>query len=137
MQDVPQDLAVCQGTLAVELAALLSADTPPHQAKLVQRWLQQALSAFPWLRWHTLLSRQLAVVWETGAEGPQGAKRHSTPAAAVLRQVVQHIPFSCPAILSRVYQKHTNQCTACPGMHIIFRYSNRWKLPLRCTLPTS
>ena len=88
MQDMPQDVATCQGTLAVALAALLSADTPPHLAKLVQRWLQQAVSAFPWLRWHTPLSRQLSEVWDTGTEGPQGAKPHSTPAAAVLRQVV-------------------------------------------------
>jgi hypothetical protein len=93
MQDLPRDAAVCQGVLVVELAALLSTDTPPHQAKLVQRWLQQALSAFPWLRWHAPLSRQLSEVWDTGAEGLQGGRRRSTPAATVLRQVVQRRPL--------------------------------------------
>ena len=95
LQIAPQDVATCQGTLAVELAALLSADMPPHLAKLVQRWLQQTLSALPWLRWHTPLSRQLSEAWEAGEHGPHGAKQHSTPAAAVLRQVVKHMLVSC------------------------------------------
>ena len=119
LQDAPQDVATCQGTLAVELAALLSADMPPHLAKLVQRWLQQTLSAFPWLRWHTPLSQQLSEAWETGEHGPHGAKQHSAPAAAVLRQVVKHQAYAGFRALGCHQMSARDQCPAQPGTHII------------------
>lgn len=83
-QDAPQDGAACQGALAVALAALLSGGT---SQQLAQRWLQQAIDGFPWLRWHTALSRQLAEVWDAGKEAPQGGGKPQAPAAALLQQV--------------------------------------------------
>lgn len=53
-QDARQDVAACQGALAVALTGLLASATPQHIAKLARQWLLQTVAEFPWLRCKSL-----------------------------------------------------------------------------------
>lgn len=97
MQDAAQDVAACQLALAVALAGLLGDATPRHIAELGRGWLQQALAAFPWLRWQCALTKRLAEVWDAQAAdartaGARGKTQPDMLAATMLRQVLR-LPY--------------------------------------------